>query len=61
LVVCDNIALAIRLYEYQKLGKAAPHCPTLNKPFSGCILLNDPRVQQAVTEYQEIISLSTIN
>jgi glycerol-3-phosphate dehydrogenase len=46
---------------YKKLGKSAPKCPTLNKPLPGCILPNDPRVQQAVTEYQEIISLSTIN
>jgi glycerol-3-phosphate dehydrogenase len=46
---------------YKKLGKSAPHCPTLNKPLPGCILPNDPRVQQAVTEYQEIVPLSTIN
>ncbi|MDJ0507945.1 MAG: glycerol-3-phosphate dehydrogenase [Crocosphaera sp.] len=46
---------------YKKLGKTAPPCPTEAQPLPGAILANDPRIQEAVKDYQEKIASSSID
>ncbi len=46
---------------YKKLGKTAPPCPTEDKPLPGAILANDPRIQQAVKDYEEKVPSTSID
>lgn len=45
---------------YRKRGEAAPPCPTQDKPLPGAIWPDDPRIDQAIAEYGDRLSLESI-
>lgn len=46
---------------YKKQHKNAPECPTLEKAFPGAIVPSDERVQAAVSQYRDRVSLPTLD
>ncbi|MGH2413305.1 MAG: glycerol-3-phosphate dehydrogenase C-terminal domain-containing protein, partial [Microcystaceae cyanobacterium] len=46
---------------YRKQGRLVPSCPTAYERLPGAILPDDARIQQAIHDYQERLSLATID
>lgn len=48
-------------WAFQKIGKAAPPCPTLKRPLPGCIWPDDERITAAYNLYQTRVGTDTLD
>ncbi len=46
---------------YRKMGRPVPSCPTRHQKLPGAIAPNDPRIDQAVTQYRDRLSITSIS